>query len=46
MPEKKYGARKITWDHKHKRQTVLPYEFEFASQLLKDFWAEVERIIK
>ena len=43
--KKKYGARKITWDHKHKRQIVLPYEFESASQLLKDFWAEVERII-
>ena len=43
--KKKYGARKITLDHKHKRQTVLPYEFESASQLLKDFWAEVERII-
>ena len=43
--KKKYGARKITWDHKHKRQTVFPYEFESASQLLKDFWAEVERII-
>ena len=44
--KKKYGAHKITWDHKHKRQTVLPYEFESASQLLKDFWAEVERIIR
>ncbi len=41
--KKKYGARKITWDHKHKKQIVLPYES--ASQLLKDFWPELERII-
>ena len=41
---KKYGARKITWDHKHDRDRVEPYEFESASQLLEDFWREVEKI--
>ena len=44
--KKKYKARKITWDHNHKRQTVFPYEFESASRLLEDFWAEVERITR
>lgn len=41
---KKYGGRKITWDHKHRCEQVLPYEYESAAQLLEDFWAEVNRI--
>jgi len=44
--KKKYGARKITWDHKHKINKVSPYEFESASQLLEDFWAAVDEILK
>jgi hypothetical protein len=43
---KGYGARKITWDHKHKRDTISPYEYASASQLLEDFWREVERIME
>ena len=35
---KKYGARKVTWDHKHRLKKVYDYEFESASQLLADFW--------
>jgi len=42
----KYGARKITWDHKHKMEKVHSYEFESASQLLEDFWEDVEKILK
>jgi len=44
--KKKYGARKVTWDHKHKMNKVAPYEFESASQLLEDFWAAVDEILK
>jgi hypothetical protein len=44
--KKKYGARRITWDHKHKAEVVSPYEFESASQLLEDFWIEAEKIIE
>lgn len=43
--KKKYGAQKITWDHKHRKRTVHPYEFESASQLLEDFWGEVSLMI-
>lgn len=39
---KKYGARKMTWDHKHQQETVFSYEFESAGQLLVDFWEAVE----
>lgn len=42
---KKYGARKVTWDHKHQQETVSSYEFETASQLLEDFWAAVEKYL-
>lgn len=39
---KKYGARKVTWDHKHQQEKVFSYEFETAGQLLGDFWEAVE----
>jgi len=42
--KKRYGARKITWDHQHKRERVYPYEFESASRLIEDFWQAVEAI--
>lgn len=42
---KRYGARKITWDHKHRREKISPYEYESAGQLMEDFWKEVEKII-
>ena len=41
---KRYGARKITWDHKHHVEKVLPYEYESAGQLLEDFWVAVDKI--
>ncbi|MBW2569633.1 MAG: hypothetical protein JRD93_17175 [Deltaproteobacteria bacterium] len=44
--KKKYGARKITWDHKHKMEKVCSYELESASQLLEDFWEAVEKILR
>ena len=44
--KKKYGGRKIGWDHKHQRQKIYSYEYESASQLLEDFWATVEEIVK
>ncbi len=39
---KKYGARKVTWDHKHQQEKVFSYEFESAGQLLMDFWEAVD----
>jgi hypothetical protein len=42
---KGYAARKITWDHRHKCEKISPYDYETASQLLEDFWREVERIM-
>jgi hypothetical protein len=44
-PTKKYSGRIITWDHVHKIKKTVPYKFESASQLLNDFWKEVDNII-
>jgi hypothetical protein len=43
---KKYRARKISWDHQHHQDTVTGYNFESASQLLDNFWKNVERVVK
>lgn len=43
--KKKFGANRIAWDHKHKRNIVKAYEFENPDQLLEDFWKDVEKII-
>jgi hypothetical protein len=46
-PRKKgYGGRKIAWDHKHKKEKIYSYEYESAGQLLEDFWAAVEEMVK
>jgi hypothetical protein len=43
---KKFGGRKLAWDHRHNNQEkIVPYEFQSAAQLLEDFWVEVERVI-
>ena len=42
---KKYGAKRVVWDHRHERKIVEPYEFESAAQLLEDFWNDVEKIL-
>lgn len=42
---KKYGGRKVTWDHKHRHEQVIEYEYDSAAQLMEDFWAEVNRIV-
>jgi len=42
---KKYGAKRLVWDHKHQRKNVEPYEFETAGQLLEDFWQDVNNMM-
>jgi hypothetical protein len=41
-PTAKYGGKKETWDHIHKKLDVFPYEFESAVQLMEDFWKSAE----
>ena len=42
----KYGAKKETWDHLHRKMEVFLYEFSSALQLIEDFWASVEAYIR
>ena len=37
----RYGARKITWDHIHKKDAIFSYEFDSADKLIEDFWESV-----
>ncbi len=39
---------RITFDHRHRhsKDKEVAYEFVDALQLLKDFWAEVDKILK
>lgn len=41
-------GRKRTYDHRHRHSNDkgIPYEFVDAHQLLKDFWAEVDKTLK
>lgn len=41
----RYRARKVTWDHKHQDEKVMPYEYKNAAQLVEDFWNDVNRIL-
>jgi len=41
----KYGAKKETWDHIHKRMDTFPYEFDSANQLMEDFWQASESLM-
>ena len=43
--KKKYGAKRVVWDHRHEREIIEPYEFEDAVQLLEDFWTDVEKML-
>jgi len=43
---KKFGARKVTWDHKHLQDRISAYEYESAGQLLEDFSVAVEKYLK
>ncbi len=44
----KYAGRKLTYDHKHRHVSDkgVPYEFQSADQLLADFFAEVDQVLK
>jgi len=42
---KKFGGRKVTWDHKHNSEEVTLYDFESAAQLIEDFWEEVSKVV-
>jgi len=44
LKKKKFGGRKITWDHEHSKERVRDYEFESPSQLLEDFYKSIDKM--
>jgi len=43
LPKRRnYRAKKVKWDHVHKRERIYYYEFNSASQLIDDFWETVD----
>ena len=38
----KFGVKKETWDHIHKKIDTFPYELDSADQLMEDFWKSAE----
>jgi len=44
----KYAGRILAYDHKHRHSSDVgvPYEFQDAYQLLTDFFAEVDRVLR
>lgn len=44
--QKKFTAKRISWDHKHEKERVTTYDFFTADQLLIDFWKDVNAILK
>lgn len=49
LPKKyKYAGQRLPYDHKHRHSTDkgVPYEFKDAYQLLSDFFAEVDEVLK
>ncbi|MCZ7561909.1 MAG: hypothetical protein M5U30_19210 [Burkholderiaceae bacterium] len=44
----KFAGRRLPYDHRHRTASDkgVPYVFELAHRLLKDFFAEVDRVIE
>ncbi|MGE0082058.1 MAG: DUF6516 family protein [Thiohalomonadaceae bacterium] len=44
----KYAGQRMPYDHKHRHAADegIPYEFRSAAQLLEDFFAEVDKVLK
>ena len=40
------GSRRSEHDHKHRLRTVRPYDYQDATQLVFDFWAAVESVMR
>ena len=38
--------RRMEWDHVHKKERVLAYQFESAGKLLEDFWDLVNQFLE
>ncbi len=40
------GKRNRKFDHRHRLKTIQPYEYKNASELVADFWEQVDKMLK
>ena len=45
-PRRKGRRRRTVQDHRHRLQTIRPYDYRDAATLLADFWVEVDAVLK
>jgi hypothetical protein len=47
-PKKGFGGRRLEYDHihRHAKDKGVPYEFSSAGQLMKDFFNDVDKLLK
>jgi hypothetical protein len=45
-PSRKGQRGRTMHDHRHRLQTIRPYEYRDAATLLADFWSEVDAVLK
>ena len=38
--------RRRTFDHRHRLHTTRPYDYKDAATLLRDFWSEVDAVLR
>jgi len=46
IKRKKYSAKRVVWDHRHKSNIITDYDFDNAFQLIEDFWNLVDNVLK
>lgn len=42
----RFSGKRVTRDHVHRHDQIQGYDFQSPGQLLEDFWADVNRILK
>ncbi len=40
------GRQRVEYDHKHRLQTIRPYDYSDAATLLSDFWEQVDGVLR
>ncbi len=47
-PKKGFGGHRLEYDHvhRHAKDKGIPYEYSAADELLKDFFDDVDKVLK
>lgn len=44
--KKRFACNRTEWDHVHRSNKIVEYEYESAGQLLEDFWQDVDKMMR